>query len=475
MATVTTSKKSCSVNPLKMSQPVGGALAFMGMANCMPVLHGSQGCTAFGLVLFVRHFREAIPLQTTAMNEVTTIMGGMDNIEQALVNIYRRAKPEIIGLCTTGLTETKGDDIHGDLKLIRKRNPELADLPIVFVNTPDFKDAFQVGWSKAVTRIIEELVTKTSEAIPAQVNLLPGSHLTAADIEEIVEMIGAFGLTPVVLPDLSGSLDGHIPDQFSPTTIGGTTVDEVRSMGSSLATIAVGEQMEYAARELEARTGVVSTVFDRLTGLEANDRFLIYLSALSGKPVPLKYRRQRSQLVDAMLDGHFFFGGKKIAIGAEPDLLFALGSLLTEMGCEIAAAVTTTQSPLLEKMPCAEVLIGDLEDFEMRAKGCDLLITHSHGRMASERLGIPLFRAGLPCFDRLGANHRLSVGYRGTRELIFQIGNMFLAHTHEGAPDSWPLAETHGAAGDEGIGFAPLSNSLPQAGERTNVKSNFKF
>ena len=442
MAIVATSKKSCSVNPLKMSQPIGGALAFMGLNNCLPVLHGSQGCTAFGLVLFVRHFREAIPLQTTAMNEVTTIMGGMDNIEQALLNIYKRARPEIIGLCTTGLTETKGDDIHGDLKLIRKRNPELADLPIVFVNTPDFKDAFQDGWSKAVTRIIEELVTKTAETIPAQVNLLAGCHLTAADIEEIVEMVTAFGLTPIVLPDLSGSLDGHIPDQFSPATIGGTTVDEVRGMGSSIATLAIGEQMRSAALELEMRSGVSSTVFDRLTGLEACDRFLMHLSELSGKPVPLKYRRQRSQLVDAMLDGHFFFGGKKVAIGAEPDLLFALGSLLSEMGCEIAAAVTTTHSPLLEKMPCAEVLIGDLEDLELRAKGCDLLVTHSHGRMASERLGIPLFRAGLPCFDRLGANHRLSVGYRGTRELISQIGNVFLEHTHEGGPDSWPLPET---------------------------------
>jgi nitrogenase molybdenum-iron protein NifN len=441
MARVTTSKKACSVNPLKMSQPIGGALAFMGMANCMPVLHGSQGCTAFGLVLFVRHFREAIPLQTTAMNEVTTIMGGMDNIEQALLNINKRAKPEIIGLCTTGLTETRGEDIHGDLKLIRSRNPELADLPIVFVDTPDFKGAFQDGWVKAVTRIVEELATRTSSTIPGQVNLLAGSHLTAADIEEIVETIAAFGLSAVVLPDISGSLDGHIPDQFSPTTIGGTTVDDVRSMGSSLATIAVGQQMERAALELEMRTGVAYTVFDRLTGLDANDRFLMHLSGLSGMPVPLKYRRQRSQLVDAMLDGHFYFGGKKVAIGAEPDLLWTLGSLLAEMGCEIAAAVTTTHSPLLEKMPCEEVLIGDLEDLELRAKACDLLVTHSHGRQAAERLGIPLFRAGLPCFDRLGANHRLSVGYRGTRDLIFQIGNVFLEHAHEDTPDSWPLPE----------------------------------
>jgi nitrogenase molybdenum-iron protein NifN len=441
MAIVTTSKKACSINPLKMSQPIGGALAFMGMANCMPVLHGSQGCTAFGLVLFVRHFREAIPLQTTAMNEVTTIMGGTDNVEQALLNIAKRARPEIIGLCTTGLTETKGEDIHGDLKLIRSRHPELAELPIVFVSTPDYKDAFQDGWSKAVTRIIEELARKTDEKIPGQVNLLPGSHLTGADIEEIVEIIEAFGLSPIVLPDLSGSLDGHIHDQFSPTTIGGTTVDEVRSMGCSLATLAIGEQMRSAALELEMRTGVPFMLFDRLTGLEANDQFLMQLSRLTGKPVPLKYRRQRSQLLDTMLDAHFFTGGKKVAIGAEPDLLWSIGSALSEMGCEITAAVTTTHSPLLERMPCNEVLIGDLEDLETRAKGCDLLITHAHGRQAAERLGVPLFRAGLPSFDRLGANHRLSAGYRGTRDLIFQIGNVFLEHGHENTPESWPLPQ----------------------------------
>ena len=57
MARVTLSKKACTVNPLKMSQPLGGALAFMGVDGCMPLLHGSQGCTSFGLVLFVRHFR----------------------------------------------------------------------------------------------------------------------------------------------------------------------------------------------------------------------------------------------------------------------------------------------------------------------------------------------------------------------------------------------------------------------------------
>ena len=440
MARVVTSRKACTVNPLKMSQPIGGALAFMGVKGCMPLLHGSQGCTSFGLVLFVRHFREAIPLQTTAMSEVATVLGGLENVEQAIVNIAGRAKPEIIGICSTGVTETKGDDVDGYIKLIRERHPELDRLALVYVSTPDFKDAFQDGWSKTVNRMVTQLIdVPPPEALrnAQRVNVLAGCHLTPGDIDELREIIEAFGLEPLFLPDLSGSLDGHVPEDFTPTTLGGISLAEIAGMGLSSWTIAVGEQMRDAAVALEAKAGVPYAVFDRLTGLAPNDELIALLARISGRPVPNKYRRQRSQLVDAMLDGHFHFGGKKIAIGAEPDLLWTLASWLTEMGCNVIAAVTTTSSPVLQRVPAEVALIGDLEDLESRAAGCDLLVTHSHGRQAAERLGVPFLRYGLPTFDRLGAAHRVSVGYRGSRDLIFEIGNLFIADAHEPDPDTW--------------------------------------
>ena len=158
MATVTISKKACSVNPLKMSQPIGGALAFMGLRGAMPLLHGSQGCTSFGVVLFTRHFKEAILMQTTDMSEVATVLGGYENVEQAILNIYKRAKPEIIGICSTGVTETKGDDVDGYIRQIRAKHSDVANLPIVYVSTPDFKDAFQDGWGKTVAKIVEVFV-----------------------------------------------------------------------------------------------------------------------------------------------------------------------------------------------------------------------------------------------------------------------------------------------------------------------------
>jgi nitrogenase molybdenum-iron protein NifN len=151
--------------------------------------------------------------------------------------------------------------------------------------------------------------------------------------------------------------------------------------------------------------------------------------------VPAKIRRRRSQLQDALLDGHFHFGGKRIAIAAEPDHLFMLATFLTGLGAEIAAAVTTTgQSPILEKMPATEVKVGDLMDFEDLAAGCDLLVTHSHGRQAAERLGIPLMRVGFPIFDRLGTQHKRTVLYEGTRDLIFEVANIFQANLQPHTP-----------------------------------------
>lgn len=444
MARVEKSAKACTVNPLKMSQPIGGALAFMGLGGAMPLLHGSQGCTSFGLVLFVRHFREAIPLQTTAMSEVATVLGGFDNVEQAVVNIANRTKPAVIGICSTGVTEIKGDDLAGFVRQIRQRHPELAHIGIVQCSTPDFTGAFQDGWARAVLAMVEQLVDPveadaTPVRDPRRVNVLPGCHLTPGDIDELRDLFEAFGLKPVFVPDLSGSLDGHIPQDFTPTTLGGTTLAEVRSLGLAAHTIAIGEQMRPAAQALNARTGVPFRLFERLTGLAACDELIQHLSVISGQSVPRKYRRQRGQLIDAMLDGHFHIGGRRIAIAAEPDLLFALASFLHEMGAQIVGGVTSTASPLNARVPTDLVVIGDLEDMETQAAtgGAQILLTHSHGRQAAARLGIPHFRIGLPMFDALGAGHQISVGYKGTRDLIFAIGNMLMHSHHEAAPNDW--------------------------------------
>ena len=440
MATILPVAKAASVNPLKSSQPLGAAFAYLGVAGAVPLFHGSQGCTSFALVLFVRHFKEAIPLQTTAMDEVATILGGADHLEEAILNLKTRTKPKLIGICTTALVETRGEDIAGEVASIKSRRAaDLEGTEITLAQTPDFDGAIEEGWSKAVNAMIEGIARRGTAARrnERRVNILPGAHLTVADVEHVRAMVEAFGLEPVILPDISGSLDGTVPERWIPTTYGGTSVEDIRTLGEARHTIAIGEHMRAPATRLQELTGVEYSLFRQLSGLKAIDRFVTLLGELSGRPAPTSIRRRRAQLQDALLDGHFHFSGKRIAIAAEPDLLYGLATVFVGMGAQIHAAVTTTGgSNILEHVPCETVKVGDLGDFEALAEGADLLVTHSHGRQAAERLGLPLLRVGFPIFDRLGGQHKLRVGYQGARDLIFEVANIFESERREPTPES---------------------------------------
>jgi nitrogenase molybdenum-iron protein NifN len=416
------------VNPLKQSPTLGGTLAFLGLDRCMPILHGSQGCTAFAKSLLVRHFREAIPLQTSALTELTVIMGGEENLVEALKVVAGRQQPAVIGVMSTALTETRGDDIPGAIREFRRKHPEFASVGVVFAPTPDWCGSLEQGYARAVTAMVEALVPDgrpTGPAVPGQVNILAGSHLTVADVLAVKELVAAFGLTPLVLPDLSGSLDGHTPDDYSPLTLGGTTLAQIGSMGRSEATLALGDSMRPAAAKLGERTGVPYHLFPSLTGLSACDSLVDTLMAISGRTAPAAVRRERRQLQDTMLDCHFIFGGKRAALALEPDLLYGVSMLLQDLGVTIGAALAPVQTPLLTGLPW-QVQVGDLADLEALAHGADLIVSNSHARHAAGRLGIPLCRMGIPVWDRLGAQWQRTVGYRGTAALLTEIGNLWL-------------------------------------------------
>lgn len=436
MAEIVKRNKALAVNPLKVSQPVGASLAFLGVRHAIPMMHGSQGCTAFAKVFFVRHFREPIPLQTTAMDQAAAVMSADENVILGLKTIAEKSRPALIGLLTTGLSETQGTDIHRLVKEFRAQHPEHAGIPVVAVNTPDYSGCLESGYALAVKAMIEQLVPTDTKQVGRrmrQVNVLAGAMLTPGDVEHVKELIEAFGLRPLVLPDLSDSLDGHLIEQeTSPVTVGGTPVGEIATMGESVATLVLGRSLWPAADVLKARTGVPDYRFDSLMGLEAVDAFICALAEISGRPVPERNERQRAQLQDAMVDTHFMLGFARLAVAADPDLLYALTTLWTGMGGEVTAAVAPERSPVLEAVPAQRVQIGDLEDLEraVRAAGADLIISNSHAADTARRLGLPLLRAGFPQYDLVGGYQRLWVGYKGTRQTLFELANLLLARQH---------------------------------------------
>lgn len=428
MAIVSVTNSSVAVNPFKQSQAVGAVLAFLGLKGMMPTLHGSPGCAHFIKLILIDHLHQKIPLSSTAMTEVATVMGSEEKVEEAILTLLHRYEPEMIGLLTTGLVETRGDDMGRFVKEIRQNRPELNNLPFVLVSTPDFKGALQDGFAAVVESIVKELPQKSEKQNldPMQVTILASSAFTPGDVQEIKEICLAFGLKPIIVPDLSALLDPHPNDFKSALTASGTTKTELGLMSSSVYTLALGESMRGAAKILERRFGIPYEVFGELTGLEAVDKFLQALAEITNISVPEKYRCQRRQLQDVMLDTHFYFGSKRVTLALEPDLLWSTVYFLQSMGTQIHAAVTTTRSPLLEKLPITSVTIGDLEDFEQMAVGSDLLIANSHAGAIAKRLKIPLYRQGIPIFDRLGHGRFPKVGYRGTMQFLFEIANLFL-------------------------------------------------
>ncbi|AFZ22413.1 nitrogenase molybdenum-iron cofactor biosynthesis protein NifN [Cylindrospermum stagnale PCC 7417] len=429
MAIVSVTSTSVAVNPLKQSQAVGATLAFLGFQGMKPLLHGSPGCSAFTKFPIVEHLRETIPLSSTAMTEVSTILGGEEKVERAVMTLVQNYQPEMIGLFTTGLTETRGDDMGRFIKEIRQRHPELDNLPIFLVSTPDFKGTLQDGFAAAVESIVKEIPQKGGRGAynPQLVTILASSAFTPGDIQEIKDIVTSFGLQPIVVPDLSTLLEGHLVDSSRVITANGTTLTQLQEISRCGFTLALGESMRGAAQILSQKFCIPYEVFGELTGLEATDKFLQALADMSGTRVSEKYRRQRCQLQRVLLDTHFYFGGKRVSLALEPDLLWSTVCFLRSLGVQIHAAVTSTRSPLLDKLPITSVTIGDLEDFEQLAVGSDLLIGNSFVSPIAKRLNIPLCRQGIPIFDRLGNSQSSKIGYQGTMQLLFEIGNLLLA------------------------------------------------
>lgn len=428
---VKVSSKAATVNPQKNSPALGATMAYLGINNMLGLLHGAQGCSTFIRLQLSRHYKESIALNATAMSEDSAIFGGWENLKKGIGRVIEKFSPEVVGVMTTGLTETMGDDVHKIIKEFRAEHPEHDAVPIIWASTPDYCGSMQEGYATTVEAIVGTLA-EGGDVVEGQINLLPGAHLTPADVEELKELIESFGLTVLCIPDISNAMDGHIDEVVSPLSTGGITVEDIKRGGRSVATLYVGDSLVKAALKLKGKFAIPAYGFTSLTGLAETDRFMEVLSAISGRPIPEKNRRWRSRLMDAMVDSHYQFGTKKVAIALESDNLKTLTGFLAGMGCEIQAALSATRTRGLDALPSDNVFVGDLEDLESAAVGADLLVANSNGRQAAAKLKIGAhLRAGLPSFDRLGAHQKVWVGYRGTLNLVFETANLFQANAKE--------------------------------------------
>ena len=274
--------KNATVNPQKNSPALGATLAFLGIDQMLGLLHGAQGCSTFIRLQLSRHFKEPIALNCTSMSEDTAIFGGWENLKKGLKKVVEKFNPGVVGVMTSGLTETMGDDVRSAIFQFREENPELAEVPVIHASTPDYCGSLQEGYAAAVEAICATL-PEAGELIPNQVTILPGAFLTPADVEELKETCEAFGLDPVVIPDISCALDGHVDDTVSALSVGGIPVERIRQAGRSVATLYFGDSLAKSARKLTERFGTPAYGFTSITGFAEVDLFMEALEAISGR------------------------------------------------------------------------------------------------------------------------------------------------------------------------------------------------
>ena len=420
--------KPLQLNPIKLSQPMGAMLCFLGVKNCMPLMHGAQGCASFSKVFFTRHFNDPIAIQTTAVNDITAVIDGGDYaISESIKNITKKVKPDLVGLFTTGLTETKGDDIKGASQLVQDIQK------IVYVNTPDFEGSLESGFAKSVEALIDQLVVPQTNTYLQKAVIIPNVNLKPIEVEKLKDTISLFGYEVLALPDLSESLDGHLGLKQGALSSGGISVEEIKSLGNASLVISVGKSVEKAGQKLHAKNENMTHLhFDCVSGLVCSDEFFKALCEIKKISMPHpSIVRWRKRLQDALLDTHFAIGSSNVVIALEPDQALSVATTLLEAGANIKAIITTQKTTLLDHLECETCFFGDFEDVENYLSQADVLITNYHGERLAKKHHKALMLRGFPDYESVGNQLKNDILYEGSAYLLFELANLIHEHEHE--------------------------------------------
>ena len=429
-----------TTNACKLCKPLGASLAFRGIEGAVPFLHGSQGCATYMRRYIISHFNEPIDIASSSLGEKHAVYGGAANLKMGLKNVTAKYKPQLIGVATTCLTETIGDDVKMILAEYKDEFHTGIDDPLIIsVSTPSYSGTHMEGFTTALKGVVEQLANggETQDTV----NLLPG-FISAADLRYVKEMLHDFGITATVLPDYSETLDGEALNEYPLIPKGGTPLSSIRNMGRAKLTIECGRTLpgETAGSQLLNRFSVPLTQVGLPIGIRETDRFMDVLAGAAGIEMPEKYRSARGRLVDAMVDGHKYIFGKRAVVYGEEDLVVGLTAFLAEIGIKPVLCASGGKSGKMEQS-IASVLDGlgcempevhenvDFYDIEERAAGLDLdlLVGHSKGYSFARRQNIPLIRVGFPIHDRIGGQRLLHIGYHGAQQLFDTITNTIIA------------------------------------------------
>jgi nitrogenase molybdenum-iron protein alpha/beta subunit/MoaA/NifB/PqqE/SkfB family radical SAM enzyme len=429
-----------NINPCKMCMPMGAVMAFKGIEDSMIVLHGSQGCSTYIRRHMAGHFNEPIDVASSSLSEEGTVYGGASNLKKALANVIKLYSPKVIGVATTCLAETIGEDIKRIIQEFdMERDGEGINgdkVDIIPIATPGYGGTNFEGYNAALLSIVTNLCKETEANNKVNVIL---SNMNPGDVRNIKAILESFGIDYILLPDVSNTLDAPYDKKFRRIPKGGTKVSDITKMGGALATIEIGMTVPdkmSPGEYLKEKFNVPLYRCAMPVGISNTDAFMDILKIISEKDMPAEHKEARGRLIDGMIDSHKFNAEGRAVIFGEPELSYAVGMLCIENGIKPLLISTGAESPKMKELfkktfNGENIKVLDDTDFDTIRDyavklGANVLIGNSDGKVITEKEDIPLVRVGFPIHDRVGGQRKVITGYNGSLDFLDDITNTLL-------------------------------------------------
>jgi len=100
----------------------------------------------------ISHFREPVDIASSSFGENATVFGGKGNLFKGLNNVIKQYHPAMIGVASTCLAETIGEDVAAQIKEFYLQSdgwcPEL-----IFAPTPSYVGSHYDGFTGQSSRL----------------------------------------------------------------------------------------------------------------------------------------------------------------------------------------------------------------------------------------------------------------------------------------------------------------------------------
>ena len=447
-------------NACKLCSPLGASVVFKGIQGCLPMLHGSQGCATYIRRYMISHYKEPVDIASSNFSEESTIFGGNKNFCMGIDNIISQYNPAVIGIASTCLSETIGENIPGLIHEYQSLHKGETLPYFVHASTPSYQGSHVDGFHEAVFATVAALAEENKTG--QHINIFPG-FVSPEDIRHLRDILEDFGIDYVLFPDYSDSLDNPHQGEYQLIPEGGTPVSEIKRTGSAKASIEFGYVMNKggmngkiknnstaitAAEWLEKEYSIPRYNLGLPIGIGESDAFFKTLELLSGKETPKRHTRERGRLIDTYVDSHKYLFGKRAVVYGEEDMVIGIVRFLQEIGIETVLVASGGESGTLkaeiQKIEgiSKDVMIQNGMDFEsidevFDSLKPDLMIGSSKGYYIARKHKIPLVRVGFPIHDRAGAQRVQHIGYKGTQQLFDRITNALIEYKQENSPVGW--------------------------------------